>query len=63
MMKARGDKLPRWVDIGLIPLINIALAFLVSGLVIVAIGENPLDAVGIMIYGAFGFDEAIGYTL
>ena len=62
-MNARGDKLPRWVDIGLIPLINIALAFLVSGLVIVAIGENPLDAVGILIYGAFGFDEAIGYTL
>lgn len=62
-MNAGGAKLPRWVDIGLIPLINIGLAFLVSGLVIVTIGENPLDAVGILIYGAFGFEEAIGYTL
>ena len=27
------------------------------------IGESPLEAVGILIWGAFGFEEAIGYTL
>jgi general nucleoside transport system permease protein len=55
--------IPRWVDVGLIPLINIAAAFMVSGLVILAIGENPIDALAIMVNGAFGYDEGIGYTL
>jgi simple sugar transport system permease protein len=59
----RPATVPRWVSIGLIPLINLALAFLVSGLVVIAIGENPLDAVRFLIYGAFGYEAAIGYTL
>jgi len=56
-------ELPRWVDILLIPLLNVTLAFLVAGLVVLFIGENPLDAVRILLYGAFGFEEAVGYTL
>ena len=32
---------PRWVSIGLIPLINLTLALIVSGLVVLVIGENP----------------------
>ncbi len=58
-----GAGLPRWVDIGLIPILNVALAFIVSGLVIFAIGESPWAAVRVMIFGAFGYAEAIGYTL
>ncbi|RUM56384.1 MAG: ABC transporter permease, partial [Marinomonas sp.] len=34
-------KVPAWVSVGLIPLLNILLAFLVSGLVFLAIGEDP----------------------
>ena len=56
-------KVPAWVSIALIPMLNIALAFIVSGLVILAIGENPIEAAGYLIYGAFGYDEGIGYTL
>ncbi|MGO2356073.1 MAG: ABC transporter permease [Marinomonas foliarum] len=56
-------KVPTWVNIGLIPILNILLAFFVSGLVILAIGENPIEAAGYLIYGAFGYDEGIGYTL
>ncbi|WP_137169064.1 ABC transporter permease [Marinomonas sp. FW-1] len=56
-------KVPAWVNVALIPLLNILLAFLVSGLVILAIGENPIEAAGYLIYGAFGYDEGIGYTL
>ena len=56
-------KVPAWVNIALIPVLNILLAFLVSGLVILAIGENPIEAAGYLIYGAFGYDEGIGYTL
>ena len=56
-------KLPAWADYGLLPLLNLALAFLVSGLVVVLLGESPLQAVETLVYGAFGYGEAVGYTL
>ena len=43
--------LPRWAEIGLIPVLNIALALGVSGLVIAVIGENPLAALTVMLKG------------
>ncbi len=52
-MSARGE-LPTWVDIGLIPLLNLAIAFIVAGLVVVVIGENPFRALVIMLDGALG---------
>ena len=61
-MSARRP-LPRWADVILLPAINLTLAFLVSGLVVMFIGENPLEAVQIIIYGAFGYGEGMGYTL
>ncbi|BCS89143.1 ABC transporter permease [Pseudodesulfovibrio sediminis] len=56
-------KLPGWVNAGLIPVLNLLTAFLVSGLVILAMGENPVDAFRYLVFGAFGYAEAIGYTL
>jgi simple sugar transport system permease protein len=55
--------LPRWVDIGLIPLLNLAAAFLIAGLVVVAIGEDPLEATRVLVWGALGWGEGIGFTL
>jgi general nucleoside transport system permease protein len=55
--------LPRWVDIALLPLLNVTLAFLIGGLIVLSVGQNPLDAVGIMLYGAFGYGSGFGYTL
>ena len=55
--------LPRWVDVALLPLLNVVLAFLIGGLIVLAVGQNPLDAVGYMIYGAFGYGSGFGYTL
>ncbi len=55
--------LPGWVEVGLIPILNLAVALFFSGLVMLAVGIDPFEAVGIMINGAFGYDEAIGYTL
>ncbi|WP_425088673.1 ABC transporter permease [Stappia sp.] len=55
--------LPRWADYILMPAINVAAAFFVSGLVVLAIGENPIDAVRILVWGAFGWNEGIGFTL
>jgi general nucleoside transport system permease protein len=56
-------KLPGWVDFGLIPLINLLVAFAVAGLVVLLVGESPLRAAAIMIEGAFGRGQNIAYTL
>ena len=55
--------LPRWADVVLLPLLNLALAFLVSGLVVLMIGQNPLVAIEAIVVGAFGSGFNIGYTL
>jgi simple sugar transport system permease protein len=57
------DKMPKWADVILIPVINLALALFVSGLVIAYIGENPFQALRIMINGAVGTAYGWGYTL
>ncbi|MGR3723214.1 MAG: ABC transporter permease, partial [Abyssibius alkaniclasticus] len=54
--------LPRWADIILIPLLNLALAILVAGLVVVFIGEDPFRAMKLIIQGAFA-PYGIGFTL
>ncbi len=58
----RGEA-PAWIGYVVVPLANLALAFIVSGFIVMAIGEDPIEAMGYLVYGAFGFDEAIGYTL
>ena len=55
--------LPGWVDYGLVPLLNVVAAFLISGVVVLFIGENPLEAARVLAYGAFGFGEGFGFTL
>ena len=56
-------KLPGWADYGLIPLINLFVAFCVAGLVVLLVGENPLRAAVILVDGAFGSGQGIAYTL
>jgi ABC-type uncharacterized transport system permease subunit len=55
--------LPRWADLVLLPIINLCAAFLVCGLIVLAIGENPITALGVMIKGAFYYPGGLGYTL
>ncbi len=62
-MSRTSKSLPVWADILLIPLINLAMALGVSALIIYLIGENPIEALKLMIQGAFGSSEGIGYTL
>src|ERR1041384_2296406 len=57
------NPLPRWVEVLLLPLLNVVVAFLIGGLIVLAVGQNPLQAVGIMLYGAFGYGSGFGYTL
>ena len=55
--------LPFWVDILLIPILNLLTAFLVAGLIIFIIGENPFVALYVMLKGAFIYEGSLGYTL
>jgi ABC-type uncharacterized transport system permease subunit len=56
-------RLPAWADYGLIPVINLIVAFAVAGLVVLLVGENPFRAAAIMVEGAFGSGRNIAYTL
>ncbi len=55
--------LPRWADIVLVPLLSVATAFLVGGLVVASIGVDPLAATRSLVVGSLGSGEAIGFTL
>lgn len=57
------EKMPHWADIVLIPLISLILAALLSALVILAIGESPIDALTLMVKGALMRSAGWGYTL
>ncbi|MDQ4136888.1 MAG: ABC transporter permease, partial [Pseudomonadota bacterium] len=55
--------LPKWADTVLVPAISVVAAFLVAGLVVVAIGENPLTATRWLLQGSLGTGEGLGFTL
>ena len=55
--------LPRWVEIAVLPLVNVALAFLVVGIIARIIGVDSFHALKLLLVGAFGSSESIGYTL
>jgi general nucleoside transport system permease protein len=62
MGNTRGE-LPTWVDIGLIPLLNLLVALVVAGLVVLIIGENPFEAMWIMLKGAVGSIKGWSFLL
>ena len=55
--------MPRWADLALLPALNLFSALIVAGAVIAVLGENPLKALGLLIYGSVGYGEAVGFTL
>ena len=57
------DVMPKWAEVILVPLISLLLAAILSGLVILAIGEDPIAAVKLMVKCALGSTYGWGYTL
>jgi ABC-type uncharacterized transport system permease subunit len=55
--------LPGWVDLVLLPALNLALALAVSALVVLAAGQSPVEALRGLATGSFGSWDSIGYTL
>ena len=62
-MSTASVQLPNWITYGLMPFLNLVVAFLISGAVVWFIGESPLDAVTLLLQGALGNGEGIGFTL
>ncbi len=56
-------KLPRWAELGLLPLVNLAAALLLSGVIVKVLGESPWAALKLLASGSLGSEENIGYTL
>jgi general nucleoside transport system permease protein len=61
-MSAKGE-LPRWVDVGVIPLLNLLLALIATSVIFLLIRENPLECLGIMLKGAVGSLKGWSYLL
>ena len=57
------DKMPAWADAVLVPIISLLLAAILSALVIIGIGEDPIAAVQLMVKGSLGSTYGWGYTL
>ncbi len=62
-MSTASVPLPAWINYGVIPLLNLILAFFFSGVVVWLIGENPFEALQLLLVGALGRGEGIGFTL
>lgn len=62
-MSAAPATLPRWVDLALLPLLNLALALAITALLMLATGNDPIVALTALAVGSLGSADAIGYTL
>jgi ABC-type uncharacterized transport system permease subunit len=59
---SRGE-LPRFLDLAVLPLANLAAALAVTAIIFLLIGIAPGPALATMFEGAFGSGDGIGYTL
>ena len=55
--------LPVWADRFIVPLMALATALLAGSVLLAAIGENPGDALSLILRGALGSGDGIGFTL
>ena len=60
---AGRSEIPAWFDLGLIPFLNLLLALLATSVVFLAIGENPIECLSIMLDGAVGSIKGWSYLL
>jgi ABC-type uncharacterized transport system permease subunit len=55
--------LPRWADVVVLPLVNLAMALAVAGVVVALIGQSPAQVLELLVKGAFGSLRGFSYTL
>lgn len=57
------ERLPKWADVVLVPLISLLLAAVIAAVVIVGIGQDPWEAITVMVQGSVMNAYGWGYTL
>ena len=57
-----SNDLPRWIDLVLLPAVNLAVALLVAGLVVLVVGQSPVQVLTLLVKGAFGSRIGVSYT-
>jgi len=62
-MSAQPVELPRWMDVALLPAVNLSLAMLVAGVVVTLVGFDPAQVLTLLFKGALGSPAGISYTL
>jgi len=60
---SRAADLPRWAELAVLPVVNLALALTVAALVVAVIGFQPGEVLALLVKGAFGSKAGLGYTL
>ena len=58
-----NQALPRWADLFLLPVINLAVALLAAGAMVALVGQDPLEVITVLVHGAFGTERGLSYTL
>jgi general nucleoside transport system permease protein len=56
-------ELPRWMDLVVLPAVNLALAFIVSAVVLLLVKQDPAQVLALLVKGAFGSAAGVSYTL
>ncbi len=62
-MSAAQKEIPRWLDVGVIPLINLLIALMVAGIVVALVGQSPSQVMTALVKGALGNQRGLSYTL
>ena len=62
-MSSSQQALPRWADIVLMPVLNLAIAMAAAAVVVALVGQNPREVMAVLVHGAFGTARGLSYTL
>ncbi len=62
-MSSSHHPLPRWADVLLMPVLNLAIALGAAALVVALVGQNPREVIAVLVHGAFGTPRGLSYTL
>ncbi len=62
-MSSGAQDLPRWVDVGVVPLVNLFIALVASGIVVALVGQSPTEVLNALLKGALGTQRGLSYTL
>jgi ABC-type uncharacterized transport system permease subunit len=56
-------ELPRWLDVAVLPAVNLGFALIVAGIVVALAGFDPGEVLVLLVQGAFGSRAGLSYTL